>query len=164
MSELALGYSDSWGWLRPGEAICYPRFLSSETHRFLAPRFSSSQTHVTCIIVSAAQVLSSETHGALDDSEKRRLRSTDCVLSLDACRPKCIFCIPKCALARHLSVKTRFPHAQITSGSTPAVPYALPVRQKMLSAYACRPKCISACRNVLWHDVCLSKYDFRMRK
>ena len=46
------------------------------------------------------------------------------VFSLDACRPKCLSHVLKCALARRLSTKMRFLCAQMRSRLTPVYPHA----------------------------------------
>ena len=45
-------------------------------------------------------------------------------LSLDACQSKCVSGVLKCALARRLSIQTRFRYAQMRSRSTPVDPNA----------------------------------------
>ena len=65
------------------------------------------------------------------------------VLSLDACRPKCVSYVLKCALARRLSIKTRFLYDQMRSRSTPVNPNAFPMCSNVLSLDACKSKCVS---------------------
>ena len=65
------------------------------------------------------------------------------VLSLDACRSKCVSNVLKCALARRLSIQMHLPCARMRSPSTPVDPNAFPVCSDVLSLDACRSKCIS---------------------
>ena len=65
------------------------------------------------------------------------------LLSLDARRSKCVSHVLRCALARRLSIQTRFSSAQMRSRSTLVNPNAFPVWSDVLSLDACRSKCVS---------------------
>ena len=73
-------------------------------------------------------------------------------LSLDVFRSKCVSCVVRCALARRLSIQTRFLCARIRFRSTVVDPNAIPVWSDALSLDACRSKCISVCSSFLSLD------------
>ena len=111
--------------------------MSERLHRIVEDKTFWSQRNArsTCFVKRKGAVT------LLTKAKQIEFPTRAAMLSIDACRPKCISGVLKYALARRLSILMCFRSDEMRSRSTPVEPNAFPIRSNALSLDACRPKC-----------------------